>query len=43
MHNKKITGTVLDVPTNSGIEKLFLYFPEMRQINLKGIEGVVIF
>ena len=33
MHNQHISGTVQDVPTTSGIEKLFFNLPELHRIN----------
>ena len=33
MHNQHISGTVQDVPTTSGIEKLFFNLPELYRIN----------
>ena len=33
MHNQHISGTVQDVPTTSGIGKLFFNLPELHRIN----------
>ena len=33
MHNQHISGTVKDVPTTSGIEKLFVNLPVLHRIN----------
>ena len=33
MHNQHISGIVQDVPTTSGIEKLFFNPPELHRIN----------
>ena len=33
MHNHRISGTVQDVPTTSGIKKLFVNPPELHRIN----------
>ena len=43
MHNQHISGTVQDVPTTSGIEKLFYNLPNCVESTLKRIKGVVIF
>ena len=43
MHNQHISGTVQDVPTTSGIGKLFLNLSELHRINIQRNQRFVIF